>query len=181
MSIKHYFVLILAIFVIGGCATKSPPKQEVKPTTQTPPPMFDTSANNVPTTDGDITLGAKSSSASDFSQFSGIPSERVIYFGYDMSNISAESRTILEKHASYLSQNPEVYVRLEGHADERGSREYNLALGERRAETAKSTLMMSGIFENQLTTLSYGEEQPAALGHNEPSWWQNRRVELIYQ
>jgi peptidoglycan-associated lipoprotein len=178
MNIRHYLVLFLAIFVMVGCASKAPPKAEVKPTTRTPPPMFtDTAAGKEPTL---ATTNAQMSST-DTDQANSLPSQRIIYFDYDMSNITAKSREIIEKHASYLSQNPEVYVRLEGHADERGSREYNLALGEQRAEAAKNTLMMLGVFDNQLTTLSYGEEQPAASGHNEQSWWQNRRVELIYQ
>jgi peptidoglycan-associated lipoprotein len=109
-----------------------------------------------------------------------IPSERVIHFDYDMSDIRPEARALLEQHATYLSGNPNTQVRLEGHADERGSREYNLALGERRAESAKGALMSLGVSGNQITTLSYGEERPVALGHNEHDWQLNRRVEIIY-
>ena len=98
-----------------------------------------------------------------------------------MCSSDLKYRTILEAHAAYLNKNPDASVRLEGHADERGSREYNLALGERRAEVTKNTLMGMGVFENQLNTLSYGEERPTTSGHNEKSWWRNRRVELVYQ
>jgi len=188
MNIRHYLVLVLTIFVMAGCATKAKPKAELNPTARTPPPIFGDATGRGGI--GNLPIGATvdatkfpmtgSSSQNSTADLSGVPSERIIYFGYDMSNIKSNARTILEQHAAYLTQNPEIYVRLEGHADERGSREYNLALGERRAETAKNTLIMLGVFETQVTTLSYGEERPQTFEHNEQSWQQNRRVELVY-
>jgi peptidoglycan-associated lipoprotein len=192
MNIKYYLVLVLTIFVMAGCATKSKPKSELNPTARTPPPIFsDTTGaglGNLPpggvgaaVVDATKLPMSRSNTLNPTADLSGVPSERIIYFDYDMSNIKSNARAILEQHATYLTQNPEIYVRLEGHADERGSREYNLALGERRAETAKNTLIMLGVFETQVTTLSYGEERPQAFGHDEQSWQQNRRVELVYQ
>ncbi len=107
------------------------------------------------------------------------PQQRVVYFDYDKDEIRGDARGILEAHAAYLTSRP-ANIRLEGHADERGSREYNLALGESRAEAVKRTLSILGVPESQMNTLTYGEEQPIDPGHNETSWQLNRRVEIIY-
>jgi peptidoglycan-associated lipoprotein len=87
---------------------------------------------------------------------------------------------LITAHAAYLAENPGLRVRLEGHADERGSREYNLGLGERRSQSVERLLVLNGAGGNQLETISFGEERPAALGHDENAWWQNRRVEIVY-
>ncbi|AXQ29571.1 peptidoglycan-associated lipoprotein Pal [Solimonas sp. K1W22B-7] len=105
----------------------------------------------------------------------------IIYFEYDSTAISAEGEGVVSKYASYLQGNPTARVRLEGHADERGTREYNLGLGERRAQAVEAALQAKGVAANQLTILSYGEERPAVSGHDESSWTQNRRVQLIRQ
>ena len=83
-------------------------------------------------------------------------------------------------HAAFLAKNPSQKVRLEGHADERGSREYNIGLGERRAQAVRRALMLQGVTENQITTVSYGEERPAVQGSDEAAYAKNRRVELVY-
>jgi len=105
---------------------------------------------------------------------------RIIYFEYDSSDIKSEDRATVEAHASYLVANPNTNMTLEGHADERGSREYNLALGERRAQTVKRQMTLLGASPNQIRTVSYGEERPAIDDHDDYSWSQNRRVEIIY-
>ena len=105
---------------------------------------------------------------------------RVVYFDFDKANIRSDAIAILKAHALYLSQNPAARVRIEGHADERGTREYNMALGERRAKAAASFLAANGASASQLEIISYGEERPVALGHEETSWSQNRRSELNY-
>ena len=107
--------------------------------------------------------------------------KRTVYFDYDESIVLDQDRAILDAHAQYLSQNPGAAVTLEGHTDERGTREYNLALGERRAISVRQFMSLLGAAGQQLRTVSYGEEQPAALGHNEEAWAQNRRVEVIYR
>lgn len=107
--------------------------------------------------------------------------KRTVYFDFDESVILDQDRPILEAHAQYLSQNPGAAVTLEGHADERGTREYNLALGERRSVGVRQFMSLLGASGQQLRTVSYGEERPAALGHNEEAWAQNRRVEIIYR
>ncbi len=107
--------------------------------------------------------------------------KRTVYFDFDESIVLEQDRPILEAHAQYLSQNPGAAVTLEGHTDERGTREYNLALGEQRAISVRQFMSLLGASGQQMRTVSYGEERPAALGHNEETWAQNRRVEIIYR
>jgi peptidoglycan-associated lipoprotein len=113
-------------------------------------------------------------------QSEGALSNRTIYFEFDSAKLTSESIAILETHGSFIAGNGEVTVRLEGHADERGSREYNIALGDRRAQSVRRVLLFQGASTDQIETVSYGEEQPAMSGHTEEAWAKNRRVELIY-
>jgi peptidoglycan-associated lipoprotein len=108
-------------------------------------------------------------------------STRVIYFDYDSAKVSDDSLATLEAHGNFIASNGNVSVRLEGHADERGSREYNIALGDRRAQSVRRILLFQGASSDQLDTISYGEEQPAVLGHDDSAWSKNRRVELVYE
>ncbi len=113
-------------------------------------------------------------------QTEGALANRTIYFEFDSAKLTSESIQILETHGSFVAGNGEVSVRLEGHADERGSREYNIALGDRRAQSVRRVLLFQGASADQVETVSYGEEEPAMQGHNEEAWAKNRRVELIY-
>ena len=107
-------------------------------------------------------------------------SRRVIYFEYDSSNILADDQDLLTQHAGYLTANPGQGVTLDGHTDERGSREYNIGLGDRRAQAVRRVLELQGVSPEQITMVSYGEEKPAAEGHSDTAWRLNRRVEIIY-
>ena len=107
-------------------------------------------------------------------------SNRVVYFEYDSSSVREQDVIVLEAHAAYLGENPNVTIRLEGHTDERGAREYNLALGEQRALSIRQILMLQGAGINQFEVTSFGEERPDVDGFDESAWQQNRRVELIY-
>ncbi len=107
-------------------------------------------------------------------------SQRVIYFAYDSDEVAPQDRELIAAHAAFLSANPEVKVSVEGHTDERGAREYNIALGERRAQAVRRMLEFQGVSPQQITTVSYGEEKPAVEGHDESAWSMNRRVELVY-
>ncbi|MCP5157594.1 MAG: peptidoglycan-associated lipoprotein Pal [Ectothiorhodospiraceae bacterium] len=108
-------------------------------------------------------------------------SKRTVYFDFDSSTIKDEDRAIVEAHAQYLANNPSAAVTLEGHADERGTREYNIALGERRANSVRQLVTLLGGSVQQVETVSYGEERPAVEGHDDASWQWNRRVEIIYR
>lgn len=110
-----------------------------------------------------------------------VMNERIIYFEFDSADVDEASIEIIKQHGRYLADNPGEQVRLEGHADERGSREYNIGLGERRSVSVRSILLVHGANEDQLTTVSFGEERPADLGTGEGSWALNRRVEIAYQ
>jgi peptidoglycan-associated lipoprotein len=122
---------------------------------------------------GDLSIGALSDPNSPLSQ-------RVIYFAFDSDEVAAQDRELVAAHAAFLSANPDVKVSIEGHTDERGAREYNIALGERRAQAVRRMLEFQGVSPQQITTVSYGEEKPAVDGHDESAWSMNRRVELVY-
>ncbi len=107
-------------------------------------------------------------------------SKRRVYFAFDSSAVDDASRAVVEAHANYLAANKGTKVVLEGHADERGSREYNLALGERRAQAVERMVKVLGVSADRIKVVSFGEEKPLAAGHDEGSWSQNRRVEIVY-
>ena len=107
-------------------------------------------------------------------------SERRVYFAFDSSSLDGEATAIIEAHAQYLVNNPGIKVTLEGHTDERGTREYNLALGERRAQAVARMMRVLGVEGGRINTISYGEEKPVDTEHNEAAWRQNRRVEIVY-
>lgn len=108
-------------------------------------------------------------------------STNVIYFDFDDTTIRQEYVGVVNAFASYLQSNPSARVRLEGHADERGTREYNLGLGERRALSVEAALLAKGASREQISVLSYGEERPEDLGHSEAAWSKNRRVQIVRQ
>jgi len=107
-------------------------------------------------------------------------SQRVIYFAYDSDDVAEQDRALVAAHAAFLAANPDVKVSVEGHTDERGAREYNVALGERRGQTVRRMLEFQSVSPQQLSTVSYGEEKPSVEGHDESAWSMNRRVELVY-
>lgn len=108
-------------------------------------------------------------------------SRMVIYFDFDQSTVRSEFVDVINAHGRYLARNGDKRVRLEGHADERGSREYNIGLGERRAQAVRRMLKLQGVSDSQIATVSYGEERPVVDGHDETSWSRNRRVEIVYR
>jgi peptidoglycan-associated lipoprotein len=108
------------------------------------------------------------------------PDHHKVYFGFDKSDIKPEYTQLLTKTANYLMAHPNMNVRLEGYTDERGTKAYNIALGDRRAQSVKRFLMLQGVSPDQLKTVSYGEEDPADPGHNPAAWAKNRRVVIAY-
>jgi len=126
--------------------------------------------------DGFMTGGA----FDDANAADGVLDNRVVYFGFDKSDLDRASQALLEEHGRYMAENPGLNIRLEGHGDERGSREYNIGLGERRAQAVRQILLLRGAGTAQLSTVSYGEERPAVLGSDEEARSLNRRVEIVY-
>jgi len=166
------FILVALMTVLAGCSSKG----DVK--------------------DGDVAIedrggsdtGAVASGASDGTDFSSDAlndpnsplSRRVIYFEYDSADITDADQELLSMHAAFLVSNPDQHLTLEGNTDERGSREYNIALGDRRALSVQRIMELNGVAPEQITVVSYGEEKPAAEGHSDAAWRLNRRVELVY-
>jgi peptidoglycan-associated lipoprotein len=161
-------VIVAAILVAGvaACAKKNtkpvPPVEETPPPTTTEP-MESTGKYTRDSLDTDSCLR-----------------QRVVYFDLDRTEIKPEFQAQIACHAAYLRQFPEARVRLEGNADERGSREYNLGLGERRGNAVQSALSAAGASSSQLNVVSYGEERPVCRQHDESCWSKNRRVEIVY-
>lgn len=108
-------------------------------------------------------------------------SKRTIYFMLDSSQVQQDFVPVIAAHAQYLLANPSQHITLEGHCDDRGSREYNIALGEQRAKSVANMMRIQGVSDAQVSIVSYGEEKPAAFGEDEASWELNRRVEIDYQ
>jgi peptidoglycan-associated lipoprotein len=160
--------LLATLALLSGCPAKKP---DVPPAP--PAPTTDTAG----VTDPNATVGDTDTTAGPPGE---LLSKRIIYFDFDRSDIRADSQSIVAAHAAYLAKNPAQKVRLEGHADERGSREYNIGLGERRGQAVRRALALSGVAETQLSTVSYGEERPAAAGSDEQAYSLNRRVEIVY-
>lgn len=179
---SYFVVLMLVTLAFTGCSSKGGEKEGEGTRVTIPPIIEDTGAGGGVRDAGsfDGSRAGEGMEEQPGSHSPGAPAERIIYFDFDKSDIRGEARGVLERNAAYLTNNPSTPIRLEGHADERGSREYNLGLGERRAESVKRTLGIMGISEQQITTLSYGEERPADPGHGEGAWQRNRRVEIIY-
>jgi peptidoglycan-associated lipoprotein len=164
-------LLVAAVMVIAGCRSNKPQPDAA-------------SAN---TNQGANTTGEGWTPASDPGEGTEVPgpqegllAKRIIYFDFDSSEIRGEGTQILAAHARHLASTKGLRVRLEGHTDERGSREYNIGLGERRAQAVRRALMLQGATDGQLSTVSYGEERPAAAGGDDTAWTQNRRVEIVY-
>lgn len=153
-------------FALAGCSSGGETKTDTGPKTDN---------GGGPTTTGGYTAPQTTGNTNpDLSAHS-------VYFDFDKSDIKPESVGVISSWATYLSANPTSKVRLEGNTDERGTREYNIGLGERRANAVAQALEAKGVSASQLTTVSYGKERPVALGHDEASWQQNRRVDLVQQ
>lgn len=113
-------------------------------------------------------------------QMQALQNNNVVYFGFDKYDISSEYAQMLDAHANFLRSNPSYKVKVEGHADERGTPEYNIALGERRASAVQMYLQGRGVSADQISIVSYGKEKPAVLGHDESAYAKNRRAVLVY-
>jgi peptidoglycan-associated lipoprotein len=170
-------LLLAAAALFSGCAKK----QNV-----VEPPVAGTQVPGANTPEGASTsshpLGADEGTEGAVAGVyaSGPLARHVIYFDFDKSEIKPEFADIITVHARNLTAHPTLKMKLEGNTDERGTREYNIGLGERRAQAVRRALMLQGVAESQLTTVSFGSERPAVEGDDEAAWSQNRRVELIY-
>ena len=177
-SFMQWVLIALALTILAGCSS-TPGREGGAEVTERSTGAYE---------EGMDSSGAMTSAASQGGDWYGDALEdpnsplatKVIYFDFDQSTIAMEYRDVVRAHAEYLATNPQVTVRLEGHADERGTREYNLGLGETRANAVRNIMMTEGVSDNQIVVVSYGEERAAAYEHNEEAWALNRRVELVY-
>ncbi len=171
--------LVALSLVLGACATKRPPTTPPAGAGSTAGTGTSTSGVETPQV-GTATVGGAGAGTTQLGPKGGLLDQRLVYFDYDSSDIKPEGASLVAAHAQWLVKNPGSKVRLEGHTDERGSPEYNIGLGERRAQAVRRALMLQGVPESQLSTVSYGEERPAVAGSEESAWAQNRRVEIVY-
>ena len=182
-AIKTFALPLIAIsLIMTGCATR-------KPTTD----LNNDPSSNVPSTSTTVnTSGLSEDAALNAQNLAGASAKgvteanksflakRVVHFDYDSSELSNEDYQTLQAHAQFLNANANSKIALTGHTDERGTREYNMALGERRAKAVQSYLITNGVNATQLEAVSYGKEMPINAGHNEAAWKENRRVEVNY-
>jgi len=156
---------IAALLGLMACSKKS-----------TPPPVYGTDTAALDLEEADLGAGDFRSPA-DFDPALAAVFQN-IYFDFDQFSLKPQTRAILDSIADWMKNNPRRLLMIEGHCDERGTNEYNLALGDRRANSAKTYLMQLGVDSGRIYTISYGEERPAALGSNEAAWAKNRRGEF---
>lgn len=184
----------LMLTVLAACSSTPPPAATPAPTpvaappapaapaartapvatpAPTPTPMADTRPAPAPT------AVAKALPAH-LDPDSALSRQRSVFFDFDRTVVRPDATSIIQNHGKYLADNPSLAIRIEGNADERGSTEYNLALGNKRAEAVRQALKLAGAKEGQMEAISYGEERPKATGHDEAAWAQNRRADLQY-
>ncbi len=180
-KLRGLMVLCLAGLILGGCASSEPEDSgpDMEPIEQAPDTSGMTDSSAAPAgpvvENGKIILPVEGDSMMT-EMLNG-----VFYFDFDQAIVKRAGHEELDKHAKVLASDRYLRVRLEGHADERGTREYNLALGERRANAVRAYLVAQGASRSQIEVISYGEEKPANSGHSESAWAQNRRVEIVYR
>ncbi|MCG6871810.1 MAG: peptidoglycan-associated lipoprotein Pal [Gammaproteobacteria bacterium] len=166
MNRRHMILgLLAAPLVVAGCSNKNKTKPEAA------------GPGGASISGGD---GTGSLDGQQFGSQQELLAQRTVYFELDSASLDPQSQAVIEAHARHLAANGSIRVVLEGHADERGSREYNLALGERRARSVSRLMNSLGVDSGRISETSYGEERPAAVGHDESSWRLNRRVEILY-
>lgn len=172
MKIQRLIFVGLAALLAAGCATTDIPDPDAENGSMVDDGGFaDTDGMN-----GDgIGVGEEFDDTMGMDELT-----MIIYFDFDQSELRPEYSDVLQRHASRLSNDGRAQIRLEGHADERGSREYNIGLGERRSQSVRRLLLIQGASTDQISTVSFGEERPAAFGSDESAYEQNRRVEIAY-
>lgn len=171
----HTFIAVaFATMAAGGCASKASFSGDIRdeaPVEAAPAPEIVKAPDE--TAFNELQAPAQGASG-------GLLDSRIIYFDYDKSVVPDDALALIGAHSEYITRSSGRRVILEGHADERGSNEYNLALGQRRADAVREVLLANGVPEGQIETLSFGEESPRASGQNEGAWAENRRVEIRY-
>lgn len=165
---KKLTISVLLVSMLAACASDKP--AEVAPAAATPAAPV-----------AEATTAAAPVAVDALNDANSILAKRSAFFDFDKSAVKEADKPMVQAHGQYLAGNADRKVVVEGHADERGSSEYNLALGNRRADSVKKMLVVSGAKAGQISTASFGEEKPRASGHNEAAWSQNRRADIVYK
>ena len=183
-TIKNYAsplsLLTLLTALLGACssapvaAPQSSPMAALAPTVVSPPASTATARPTQSSTVATVSLPAYLDPKSDIS------TGRSVYFDFDKALLKPEFSNLVERQGKYLTSNPTLAIKIEGHTDERGSAEYNLALGQKRAEAVRQALKIYGVKDTQMEAVSWGSEKPRSAGHDESAWAQNRRADLQY-
>lgn len=171
---KNYLLVLMMVFAVAGC------DQNVRSDDDSADGGAEAGAVN----DGGISGEAMENVSYEkgaINDSESILSRKIVYFDFDSSKVKDDFVELLKHHGKYLAVNKDASVRVEGHTDERGTREYNVALADRRAQSVKRLLLFQGASADQITVISYGEEKPVAMGHDESAWKLNRRAELVYK
>jgi len=170
--IKRMFLVLAFAAALAGCSSvplDNVPVEDKSASSVTTPPS---TQSNVTPVQADNLAGTAQGPAN---------VARLVYFDYDSYVIKPEFQSLIEAHARFLKSNPGRRIGIEGHTDERGGREYNLALGQRRSEAVRRALGLLGVADSQMEAVSFGKEKPVAMGSDEASWAQNRRAEIVYR
>jgi peptidoglycan-associated lipoprotein len=180
---KKFFASLLIAGMLAACSS-TPTKEQEGATVEDLKALPAAQTDQGKPAGSDVTtkpLGASTVSANPLKDPANILSKRSVYFDFDSNLVKDEYKPLVTAHARYLTQNRAAQMRIEGNADERGSREYNLALGQRRAEAVKQMLQLLGAQASQIEPVSFGEEKPKSQGHDEAAWAENRRADIRYQ
>ena len=173
---KQVALYVMAAALAAGCASDPKPPAPVadRPSRPTPPSTATApSTTTRPSQPGTV-------AGNPLRDPSNVLSKRSVYFDYDSNVVKDEFRGLIQAHSRYPTDQRDPRIRIEGNCDERGSREYNLALGQRRAEAVKKVMTVLGVADPRIETVSFGEEKPVAAGHEETAWSQNRRADIKY-
>ncbi len=175
---KKLVISVVLVNLLAACASQKAPETVAAPTAA---PVTAAATSAAATSAAAPAAASSTAIATDaMNDASGLLAKRSVYYPFDVDAVAAADKPVLQAHAKYLSEHANTKVQLEGNADERGSTEYNLALGQRRADGVKKLLELGGAKAGQIKSVSYGEEKPKASGHDEASWAQNRRTDLNY-
>jgi len=182
-NLLSYVVIIGCSLVIAGCGGRKAVEEDIQ--VESVDGTAGASSSGLDGAGGTVSSGLDDGTglggAAGFGADGDLLGKRVVYFEYNSSLLTIEGEAIVQAHAQYLSSAPGTQVILEGHADERGTREYNLALGEDRAKSVSNVMQALGVTADRIQIVSYGEERPVALGYDEAAFALNRRVEILYQ
>lgn len=175
-----FMIMFAAALAAAGCSTTKPDATPTPDAAPAPAPAAP-APEPAPMTQRVTTVDTTPQPLDPLKDANGPLARRSVYFDFDKADVKAEYAPLITAHGEYLGAHHQQHVRIEGNCDERGSREYNLALGARRADEVKERLLLLGTLNDQAETISFGEEKPRALGHDAQAWAENRRADIVYR